>query len=115
MTTLNPDFAYLTHIETAARECLEFVENLSFEQFFNDRKTRAATTWQICVIGEAANQLPASIMQLAPEINWRQMIDMRNILIHEFYNIDYSIVWRVTQRNLRPLIASVQRLQSALR
>lgn len=115
MTTPNFDFAHLTYIETAAEECLEFVANLSFDQFFNDRKTRAATVWQICVIGEAANQLSANILQLAPEINWRQMIDMRNILIHQFQNIDYTIVWRVAQQHLRPLIATVRRLRNSLR
>lgn len=115
MTTPNFDFTYLTYIETAAQECLEFVANLSFDQFFNDRKTRAATIWQICVIGEAANQLSATILQLAPEINWRQMIDMRNILIHQFHSIDYTIVWRVTQQFLRPLIAAVRRLRGGLR
>ena len=115
MTTPNFDFTYLTYIETAAQECLEFVANLSFDQFFDDRKTRAATIWQICVIGKAANQLSATILQLAPEINWRQLIDMRNILIHQFHNIDYTIVWRVVQERLPLLITTVRRLRGGLR
>ena len=110
MTTLNQDSINLAYIEAAAQECLEFIGNLSFAQFFNDRKTRAATVWQICVIGEAANRLSEDIRQQAPEADWRNLIDMRNILIHGFHRIDYGIVWRVAQEELPPLITSVRRL-----
>lgn len=73
MTTSGVNFLYLTYIEAAAQECLEFTENLSFGEFFDERKTRAAVVWQICVIGEAANQIDNSIRQQAPEIDWRRM------------------------------------------
>ena len=115
MTTsaMNPN--YLDYIESAARECLEFVGTMSFEEFLEDRKTRAAVVWQICVIGEAANRVHSSVLQQAPETDWRRMTDMRNLLIHEFHNIDYVIVWRTVQQRLRPLIAAVRRLRDGLR
>ena len=114
MTTPDLDPVNLEYIEIAARECLVFVENLDFDEFFNDRKTRAATVWQISVMGEAANRLSEGIQQQAPEIDWRGMIDMRNRLIHQFNEIDYTIVWEAVQEDLRPLIASVRRLQDNL-
>ena len=110
MTTPKLDSINLTYIEVAAQECLEFMEDLSFDQFLNDRKTRAAIVWQICVIGEAANRLSEDIRQQAPEIDWRRMIDMRNILIHGFHRIDYTIVWYVAQEELPPLRDSIKRL-----
>ena len=115
MTTspLNPN--YLNYIESAAQECLEFVGTMSFDEFLEDRKTRAAVVWQICVIGEAANQVDSSILKQAPETDWRRMTNMRNLLIHEFHNIDYDIVWRTVQERLRPLIASIRRLRDGLR
>lgn len=115
MTTPGFDPADLDYIETAAQDCLEFVANLSFEQFVAERKTRVAAVWQICVIGEAANRIPVDIQRLAPEINWRQMIGMRNMLIHEFHNIEYAIVWDVSQQDLLPLIASIRHLRARLR
>ena len=115
MTTPGFDPADLEHIEIAAQDCLEFVANLSFAQFVADRKTRAATVWQICVIGEAANRIPVDVRRLAPEIDWRQMIGMRNMLIHEFHKIEYAIVWDVSQKDLLPLIASIRRLRDWLR
>lgn len=115
MTTPNLDSANLTYIEVAAQECLEFVGNLSFDQFINDRRTRAATVWQICVLGEAANRLSGGIQGQAPEVDWRRMVNMRNILIHQFQEIDYAIVWRSVQEDLRPLIAAVRRLRDSPR
>ena len=49
-----------------------------------------------------------------PETDWRRMTNMRNLLIHEFHNIDYDIVWRTVQGRLRPLITSIHRLRDGL-
>lgn len=114
MTTPNSDSINLAYIEAAAQECLEFLDRLSFDQFFNDRKTRAAVVWQICIIGEAVNRLSAGIRQQAPEADWRNLIDMRNILIHGFHRINYGIVWHVAQEEIPPLITSVRRLLNDL-
>lgn len=110
MTTFRSDSFYLNEIEAAARECLEFAGNLGFGDFVNDRKTRAAVIWQICVIGEAANQTSLTTRQQAPEIPWRPMIDMRNKLIHDYYEIKDEEVWRVVHEDLPSLIASIGRL-----
>ena len=114
MTTNESDHDYLSYIEVAAGECLEFVGNTSFGEFLNDRKTRAAAVWQICVIGEVANRIEPDIQQQAPEVNWRRMTDMRNVLIHKFHEIDYEIVWQTVQEHLPPLIASIRRLRDNL-
>ena len=114
MTTPKSGYDFLNYIEVAAEECLDFAGNLSFGDFLNDRKTRAALVWQICIIGEAANQIEQGIQQQAPEVAWRRMTDMRNMLIHQFHEIDYEIVWRVVQEDLRPLIVSIRRLRYVL-
>ena len=114
MTTPSFNPSNLDYIESAAQDCLEFVANLDFAQFVADRKTRAAAVWQICVIGEAANRIPEGIRQMAPEVDWRRMTSMRNVLIHEFHKIEYDIVWDVTQKDLLPLIAAIRRLRDNL-
>ena len=115
MTSLSFDPANLDYIERAAQDCLEFVENLDFAQFIADRKTQAAAVWQICVIGEAANRIPHVVRRRAPEVNWHQMVGMRNLLIHEFHKIEYGIVWDVAQHQLPTLITSIRRLRDELR
>ena len=114
MTPPDYESTQLTYIEAAALECLDFVGNLSVGEFFNDRKTQAAVVWQLCVIGEAANRLHADTRRQALEIDWRGIIGIRNILIHEFQDIDYTIVWRVAHEELHPLIASARRVINSL-
>ncbi len=70
--------------------------------------------WQLCVIGEAANQISSTLRQQTPEIAWRPMINMRNKLILDYYGIKDEEIWRVAQQDLPPLIASVRHLLSAL-
>lgn len=111
MTTPSPDLSPLNHIESAALECLEFVANLSFDDFLRDRKTQAAVVWQICVIGEAVSRVDESVRRQAPGIDWRGMTGMRNILIHQYDNINYNLVWRTVSERLPPLITSVRRLR----
>ena len=45
------------------------------------------------IIGEAVNNLPESLIQEYPDIPWKRIIEMRNLLIHQYFNIDYSILW----------------------
>lgn len=111
MTTTSPDFSPLSHIESAALECLEFVANLSLADFLRDRKTQAAVVWQICVIGEAVGRVDERVRGQAPEVEWRNMVGMRNILIHQYDEINYNLVWRTVSDKLPPLIASIRRLR----
>ena len=114
MTTPRLDFSPLLHIEAAAQECLAFTANLDFVDFLGDRKTRAAVAWQLCIIGEAANRVDESTRRQAPEIDWRKMVGMRNILIHQYDRIDYALVWNAVNNELPPLIASIRRLPNDL-
>jgi uncharacterized protein with HEPN domain len=55
------------------------------------------------VIGEAARKVPEEITSKYPAIPWREMGDMRNVVIHEYFGIDVSILWE-TIKNELPLI-----------
>jgi uncharacterized protein with HEPN domain len=59
------------------------------------------------IIGEAATKLSPETCALAPEIPWRQVIGMRNALIHAYFAVDWNAVWNVVQRDLVPLKAGV--------
>ena len=87
---------------------------MGFVDFLDDRKTRAAVAWQLCIIGEAANRVDESIQRQAPEINWRKMVGMRNILIHQYDRIDYALVWSTVNNELPPLITSISHLLNDL-
>ena len=61
------------------------------------------------IIGEAARTLPADVQALAPEIPWSQIVGMRNILVHGYFDIDTDIVWDAATRDvpaIKPAVVS---------
>lgn len=111
MSMLRPTPLRLADIIAAAQECAEFVAGMEYADFAADPKTASAVIWQLCVLGEAANQVSPATRRDGGEIPWRRIVDMRNKLIHDYYDIKLEDVWDTVQDDLPPLIASIQRLQ----
>ena len=70
--------------------------------------------YDLIVTGEAAINIPADAQALAPELPWRLMRDMRNIMAHEYFQVDLRITWSTIQNNLSPLMNPLQQLQASL-
>lgn len=67
----------------------------------------------IGVIGEAANRLPPSITGAHPEIPWPAIVEMRNVVVHEYFNVDTEIVTTTLDRDLAPLAAALSQHRDA--
>lgn len=67
------------------------------------------------VIGEAANHLPLAITRVHPEIPWPAIVEMRNIVVHEYFDVDTEIVTTVLDRDLAPLAAALREHRDAQR
>ena len=66
------------------------------------------------IIGEAARALPEDVRALAPEISWLEIIGMRNILVHGYFDIDTDIVWDAATRDVPAIKPAVERLLKTL-
>ncbi|MGI8911086.1 MAG: HepT-like ribonuclease domain-containing protein [Rubrobacteraceae bacterium] len=66
------------------------------------------------IIGEAARALPEDVRGLAPEIPWSNIIGMRNILVHGYFDIDTGIVWDAAMRDVPAIKPAVERLLKTL-
>jgi uncharacterized protein with HEPN domain len=88
----------------------EFVKDLTFEEFVNDKKTVLSVTKCIEVVGEATKHVPDTIREKYPEIPWKDMAGIRDRLVHGYFKVNLEIVWMtVTQEfpELRPMIEKV--------
>ncbi len=83
---------------------------MSYDDFAEDRKTVDAVVRNLEIIGEAARNLPEEYRDLAPDIEWRKIIGLRNLLTHEYFGINPAIVWDVVQNKLETLEAACRRL-----
>ncbi|MBN9483395.1 MAG: hypothetical protein BGO70_13010 [Bacteroidetes bacterium 43-93] len=93
----------LEDILTAAQKILAYTANISYEDFIADDKTIDAVVRNFEIIGEAANRISEDYKLLHPEIEWRRMIGLRNRIIHEYFGVDYEIVWQIIQENIPEL------------
>jgi len=101
---------YCTDILDSGGAILAFVKGLSFEDFCSDRKTYSAVIREFEIIGEAVGKLPDRLKQRHPDIEWQDIKDFRNLLMHEYFGIDLEIVWKIIQDDLPVLINAVREI-----
>jgi len=85
--------AYISHILESIMLIEQYTENISFEAFEKDRKTIDAVIRNFEIIGEASNKLPEEFRKKYPEVPWRSIIGLRNVLIHDYLGVDIKAVW----------------------
>ena len=97
-------------------DILEAIEAIERHQpkdranFDADELVRVWCLRHIEIIGEAAANISDETRALAPGIPWKQVVGMRNTLVHAYFGVDWNEVWKVVERDLDPLKASVQEL-----
>jgi uncharacterized protein with HEPN domain len=104
------DEAYLLDILIASRKAINFVENLSFEDFIDSELHQNAVIRPLEIIGEAARKISVDTKSENPQIPWVEMIGMRNRLIHEYLDVDLSTIWDTIQNDLPDLISAIEPL-----
>lgn len=102
--------AYLEDIRDAIGRIEDYTRGLSFEAFCQDAKTIDAVVRNLEVIGEAVKILPESLRSAHSSVDWRKVAGLRDVLIHQYFGIDKTIVWDVVQTKLAPLKQAVGRM-----
>ncbi len=83
---------------------------MTWAEFESNETIIRAVLFDFVVIGEATRNIPADIQSYASQLPWRQMGDMRNLIAHEYFQVDPQIVWDGIQNDLPPLIPQLQQL-----
>ena len=104
------DFVYISHIHDALEKITKYASVHNFEEFSNNEWDQAAITRYFEIIGEASSRLSAEFKQLHSKIEWRDMNDFRNFLIHDYMDIDLKIVWDTITINVPPLKSKIDKL-----
>ena len=100
----------LGHILECIKYIEEFTKDMSFEEFEIRVDRQDAVQRRLEIIGEAVKHLPKDLLEKYPDIPWRQVASMRDLLIHEYFNVSISQVWEVAERELPPLKATIQKM-----
>lgn len=94
---------YLDDILSSIIKIEEYTKGLSYENFKNDSKTIDAVIRNLEIIGEAAGKIPESFIDMYKDIPWREMVSMRNKVIHEYFGVDIDILWQTISEDLPKL------------
>ena len=94
---------YLEDILQAVAKIRKFTNGLSRESLAEDDKTLDAVIRNLEVIGEAVKKIPEDTRSKFPEVEWKKIGGLRDILIHEYFGIDTVIVWDIIQNKLPTL------------
>jgi uncharacterized protein with HEPN domain len=101
---------YLRHILVEVDYLMAQRAGLTFDDFSASETLRRAFVRSLEIIGEAAKKVPADFRMQHPTVEWRAMTGMRDRLIHDYFGVDYELVWDVVQNHipeLRDQIASM--------
>ena len=93
---------FIEDILDSIQAIYRFIDGLDKTGFFQSEKDQAAVTWKLAVIGEAVTKLPDSVIRAHPEIPWPKIRGMRNLIIHEYHNVNLEVVWKTVTEDLPP-------------
>jgi uncharacterized protein with HEPN domain len=102
----------LEDILESALKIKRYSNGLDYVAFINDDKTIDAVVRNFEIIGEAANRLSVDFRTSNPQIAWDRMRGFRNRIVHDYFGIDYEIVWDIIENDLELLIEQIETLIS---
>ncbi len=104
------DATFILDILESAKIALGYVAGMSWDDFYASQRDQDAVLRRIEIIGEAARRVSDETQAEFPDIPWREMTSMRNLIIHEYDIVDLGQVWDTVRKNLPPLIEKLSKL-----
>lgn len=104
------DVSYLWDMLEAARQVIDFTRGVSLDEYSGNPMLYLAVERGIQIIGEAANRVSPVFQEAHPEIPWRKIVAQRNVLVHEYGDIEHALLWDLVQNHLPRLLQQLEKL-----
>ena len=106
----DPDASYLLDIRNAALEALAFMQGVKYHDFVANRGLVLIVQKEIEIMGEISKRVSQSFKTEHPEVPFRMMSGMRDVLVHDYAEVKYERIWLVVQDHLEPLVEQLTKL-----
>jgi len=111
MSPIKRDFTlYLEDMFLSMQRIEEYLGDLDFKKFKMTYIVVDAVVRNFEIIGEASKKIPTDIQDKYPEIPWRKMYGLRNLIAHEYFGIDYEMIWEISKNSLPQNRKDLQRI-----
>jgi len=99
--------ALMEDILQCADKVISYTKDISYDEFVSNSMIIDAVIRNIEIIGEASNRLPDEYKDQIPEIDWHKIRGLRNRIVHDYFGIDYDIIWLVKETFLPELVKEI--------
>lgn len=104
----NRDFIRLQHMLDASKAAISHLSNRNREDLDRDRLLLNGVVRELEILGEAASRVSPQVREQFPFLPWKQMIGLRNRLIHAYFDVNNQSIWLVIKESLPPLIFQLE-------
>jgi len=108
---MKDDSIYIDHILNSINRILDYISGKDRQAFEADMLTQDAVVRQLEIIGEATKRVSNELRSKHPDIPWSDMAGMRDVLIHDYIDVDLGVVWKTASENIPDLKALIIKLQ----
>ncbi len=92
----------------ALRNINAYTRGMTYAEFAADRRTTDAVLHNLMTMGESIRWIPKPVLDVHPEVPWRQLHSVRNVIVHEYFGIDKTILWETVRGDLPPLVDKLE-------
>jgi uncharacterized protein with HEPN domain len=104
------DVEFLADVKEAVLRINAYIEDLSYEQFLEDKKTQDAVVRNLEIIGEAAKNVSDELKNKFPQIPWKDLAPVRDKLIHHYFGVNFDIVWNIVKQELPDVLSHLEEI-----
>ena len=105
---------YLADILQSIGKIERYTANMDYEELVDDERTFDAVVHNLQIIGEAVKNIPSEIRDHYPQVKWRKIAGLRDIIAHAYFTIDDQIVWDVVKNKLEDLRHNIEQISAEL-
>jgi uncharacterized protein with HEPN domain len=100
------------HILSCIDRIEQYTQDISEEEFMKNFLIQDGVMRNIEIIAEASKKISIEVKNHYPEVPWRQIMAMRNKIVHEYFGIDLPAIWNVVQHDIKPLKTQIKKIHS---
>ena len=102
---------FLDDILDRSNRIQKLIEGRSLTDFQSEDALHEALLRHLTIIGEAVKNLPSDLLDLEPEIPWRKIARLRDLLVHVYFGVKDEVIWNILMEDIQPMSDAIQRLR----